>query len=245
MNKKWVNEHPIKFLLCMFTPIVVITLLGKEWQFVAIFFIATIIYFVLNGLGDFDVFKITKEGIELKRTINEARDTLEEISKQSITMLKMNLRQSLKLGYPNGLFAIRDYKFFEKYYAEIEGIDEELDNLFLELKQKVLHLISYNIIHSVNDVYGYLQTIMKDDYTQISMELEALKNKMNKNNVSLWELREKNEYFYDFDLLREALDKEVEIFEDLKQKELVESKEIKGIYKYCKELLKEFESVLE
>lgn len=69
MNKKWVNEHPIRFLLCMFTPIVIITLLDKEWQIVAIFLIATIICFVLNGLGDFDVFKITKEGIELKEQL--------------------------------------------------------------------------------------------------------------------------------------------------------------------------------
>lgn len=244
MNKKWVNEHPIRFLLCMFTPIVIITLLDKEWQIVAIFLIATIICFVLNGLGDFDVFKITKEGIELKRTINEAKDTLEEISKQSITILKMNLRQSLKLGYLNGLYAIRDYKFFKKYYAEVEGTDEELDNLFLELKQNVLHLISYNIIRSINDVYDYLETL-NDNYTQILIELETIKSKMNNDNIPLWELKDTKEYFYEFDFLRETLDKEAEIFEVLKQEGIFESEEIKQIYKYFNELSKEFKDVLD
>ncbi|EOS7744191.1 hypothetical protein FMJ01_RS13160, partial [Enterococcus hirae] len=86
---------------------------------------------------------------------------------------------------------------------------------------------------------------LNDNYTQILIELKTIKSKMNNDNIPLWELKDKNEYFYEFNFLRETLNKEAEIFEVLKQEGIFESEEIKQIYKYFNELLKEFKDVLD
>lgn len=214
MDKKWVNEHPIKFLLCMFTPIVIITLLGKEWQFVAIFLIATIICFVLIGLGDFDVFKITKEGIELKRTVKEAKVTLEEISQLSITMLKMNLKQTLKLGNFDGLQAIKEYNFYKIYFEKLAGYDEELDEQFIEYKKSVLHRVSVDLLKVASEYYDSLSNNYRNLPRELK-ELHAIMKSLNKDDKDIVELDFDLNYFHEFDSLKYTVSKELSIFESL------------------------------
>lgn len=247
MDKNWVNEHPIRFLICMFTPIGIITLLDKEWQIVAIFLIATIICFVLNGLGDFDVFKITKEGIELKRTVKEAKVTLEEISQLSITMLKMNLNQTLKLGNFNGLQAIKEYNFYKVYFEKLAGNDEELDEQFTEYKKSVLHKVSFDLLRTASEYCNKLSGDYKNLPQKLN-ELHAIIQSLNKDNKNIGELELDRNYFYEFDALKRTVSKEVSIFESLKNEvsgldDKHVQEHLNKILNYMIELKKELEKV--
>ncbi|EME3566945.1 hypothetical protein QUO84_001729 [Enterococcus faecium] len=247
MDKKWVNEHPIQFLLCMLTPIAIITFLGKEWQIVAIFLIATIIFGVFNGLGEFDVFKITKEGIELKRTVKEAKVTLEEISQLSITMLKMNLKQTLKLGNFDGLQAIKEYNFYKIYFEKIAGNDEELDEQFTEYKKLVLHNISFDLLRTASEYYVRLSGNYKN-LPQELKELHAIIESLNKDDKDIRELEFDHNYFYEFDFLKHTISKELSIFESLKNDidsldDKYVQERLNKILNYMIELKKELEKV--
>ncbi|EOB3454996.1 hypothetical protein ACIJDO_000112 [Enterococcus hirae] len=230
MNKQWMKEHPVTFLLYMFSPIAIITFFGKEWQIVAIFLIATIIFGVFNGLGDFDVFKITKEGIELKRTVKEAKVTLEEISQLSITMLKMNLKQTIKLGNFDGLQAIKEYNFYKVYFEKFAGNDEELDEQFTEYKKSVLQKVSFDLLRTASEYYDRLS----GDYRNLPQELKelhAIIQSLNKDNKDIRELEFDRNYLYEFDFLKHTVSKELSIFESLKN-------DVSGLDdKYVRELL--------
>ncbi|EME7172790.1 hypothetical protein OUS17_002643, partial [Enterococcus faecium] len=157
----------------------------------------------------------TKEGIELKKTVKEAKVILEEISQLSITMLKMNLKQTLKLGNFDGLQAIKEYNFYKIYFEELAGYDEELDEQFIEYKKSVLHRVSCDLLNAASEYYDSLP----DNYRNLSQELKelhAIMESLNKDDKDIVELEFDCNYFHEFDSLKYTVSKELFIFESLK-----------------------------
>lgn len=135
----------ISFLM-LFLPIGFLVYLDKEWQIVLIFLVASTITVGLINIDDFEIFKITKEGIELKRAIREAKVTLDEVSKLSINSLKLTLRQAFKLGNFSGLQALVEYNFYMSYYNSLKGIDKELDEMMTNLENTMNRSLSVDYL---------------------------------------------------------------------------------------------------
>lgn len=116
------------------------------WPFIAIFVFITLIYFRKCLTAAFDTIKIGKDGIELKKTIKEAKDTIEELKILSCMFCKNLTENILSHGK-----IINPYNHLEllKYKTEIQNLSNKLNLNENQDIEKMLSQIDVSIIYEI------------------------------------------------------------------------------------------------
>lgn len=179
-------------ILVLFIPISIVTYLDKDWNIVIIFLIASIAILIFINIEDFELFKISKEGIEVKRILREAKLTLDEANRLAINTLKQTLRQVMKLGNFNGLEAVTEYNFYNKFYTELKESDSELNEMLQRLKNTTYRLIALDLL-IVSDGLLKNETNSKKLTEQQRRELNEICNSLNPEKFKIGEIKYQTE----------------------------------------------------
>ncbi|EGP4729622.1 hypothetical protein GP413_002620, partial [Enterococcus faecium] len=127
------------------------------------------------------------------------------------------------------------------------GNDEELDEQFTEYKKSVLHKVSFDLLRTASEYCNKLSGDYKNLPQKLN-ELHAIIQSLNKDNKNIGELELDRNYFYEFDVLKRTVSKEVSIFESLKNEvsgldDKHVQEHLNKILNYMIELKKELEKV--
>lgn len=222
-------------MLVLFVPISIATYLDKEWNIIGIFLIASILVIVFINIEDFELFKVSKEGVELKRIIDKAQVTIGEASKITINMLKLNLNQTLKMGYRSGFEAIKDINLYYTIYKDLKGMDREVDALFVKAEKHALHVISWNLLNILTLTLSFENNLNKFSEQEIE-SAEKLKNVLNPNNSSIEILQFHHDFYHDIDTLSYVLEEMLQIFQPGVKYLVAEYDQTSEIYSYLCDL---------
>jgi len=165
------------------------------WPFIAIFIFITLVYFKDNLFKSIDTLKLGKDGIELKRITNEAKDTIQGLKELALITSKNILISKASVG----CFAPDDNVLLKELYKEqkilldickkLEISEEEINKSFSFSKNQILQL--YIKVYS-NGLVEYKELMKaKDNLSEFKQKLE----KENKLTEEVRKLFEAIEYY--------------------------------------------------
>lgn len=225
-------------MLVLFVPISIATYLDKEWNIIGIFLVASILVLVFSNIEDFELFKVSKEGVELKRIIDKAQITIDEASKITINMLKLNLNQTIKMGYKSGVEAIKDMNLYYTIYKDLKGVDGEVDELFIKAEKHALHVTSWNLLNILTIILSFEYNLSKFSEEGIK-SAEKLKKILNPKDSSIQFLEFYHEFYHDIDTLSYVLEEMLQIFQPGVKYLVAEYDQTSEVYLFLSELKNE------
>lgn len=160
----------------------------NSWPFTVIFIFITLIYFrkdLFKLFSDINSFKIGKDGIELKRITNEAKDTIEELKKIAL-VFSINLsKMATKVGRWGGGFSIEELSEFKddisKLLKQMNITEKDVNKTIQSVNNYILHDILNIITEKYNgtpkvdiskDVHKIIGNPALNDYNPNIEEIE-------------------------------------------------------------------------
>ncbi|MBC2137069.1 hypothetical protein HCA93_12220 [Listeria innocua] len=164
------------FLMIIFVPITVLIKSNYSWQIVLIGLAASLSFSFICGINKFQTFKIGKDGVEVKKAVEEARDVLEEINSVVKDYVLLNLLNANKIGI-NPDEIIESVDEVDKYRVTIQErnindaeVSKELKKFKLNILLKIIEIIKCAMadlrLHSTDMNQGteninYLENIVR------------------------------------------------------------------------------------
>ncbi|EHK4067399.1 hypothetical protein [Listeria monocytogenes] len=164
------------FLLIIFVPITVLIKFNYNWQIVLIGLAASLSFSFICGINKFQTFKIGKDGVEVKKAVEEAKDVLEEINSVVKDYVLLNLLNANKIGI-NPDEIIESVDEVDRYSVIIQErnindaeISKQLKKFKLNILLKIIEIIKCSMadirISATNmnqgiDVINYLEKIVR------------------------------------------------------------------------------------
>lgn len=178
----------------MFLPITILTFFDVDWQVIMIFLIASLVIGVLINVNEFELFKVSKDGVELRRVYEDAKDKVDEISKLTINMLKLHFRHAIQLGEVYPYPAISSLNFYARQYNSFRKQDQELDDLFNKIEKNALHQITFSFYKISKSMTKYEFNLSKLSEAKIN-DWSSISSFLNPENISIEHLEYKNDYY--------------------------------------------------
>lgn len=178
----------------MFLPITILTFFDVDWQVIMIFLIASLVIGVLINVNEFELFKVSKDGVELRRVYEDAKDKVDEISKLTINMLKLHFRHAIQLGEVYPYPAISSLNFYAHQYNSFRKQDQELDDLFNKIEKNALHQITFSFYKISKTMTKYEYNLSKLSEDKIN-DWSSISSFLNPENISIEHLEYKNDYY--------------------------------------------------
>ena len=178
----------------LFIPITIVTFIGVNWQVTMMFLIASLIISVLININEFELFKVSKDGVELRRVYEDAKDKVDEISKLAINMLKMHFKHAIQLGEVYPYQAISALNFYAQQYNSFRKKDEELDKLFYKIEKNALHQITFSFFNVSKAITKYDYNLSKLSEEQIN-EWFSISSFLNPDDTPIEHLEFENDYY--------------------------------------------------
>ncbi|MBC2151554.1 hypothetical protein HCB00_08485 [Listeria innocua] len=128
------------FLIIIFAPISILILFNYNWQIVAIGLVASALFSFICGINKFQTFKIGKDGVEVKKAVEEAKDVLGEINRVVKDYVLLSLLNANKIGIKSDEI-IESVDEADKYSIIIQErniSDEEVSKQLKKFKSNIL-----------------------------------------------------------------------------------------------------------
>lgn len=150
------KRYRVLVFLSVIVPAITLIYLEKDWQTIATIEMVILLGFAISNYDKFTIISFSKEGVELRRNIEEARVIVKEVSDSMNDTLKILLDQvAIVGGPPRKLLGI--YNNALRIRNEYSIQDKELDKKILLLENSVSR-------HSEMDLEGIkseLSSILK------------------------------------------------------------------------------------
>ncbi|HFL0606067.1 TPA: hypothetical protein ACGX6L_002146 [Listeria monocytogenes] len=139
------------FLIIIFVPISVLILFNYNWQIVMVGLIASALFSFICGINKFRIFKVGKDGIEIMKAVEEAKDVLEEINVVIKDSLLLNLFNANKIGIHEekiieSIEEAKKYEFIIKNNNITDtGVIEQLEKFKVSILLKIIENVKQNM----------------------------------------------------------------------------------------------------
>lgn len=144
----------ILFLIIIFAPISILILFNYNWQIVTIGLVASALFSFICGINKFQTFKIGKDGVEVKKAVEEAKDVLGEINRVVKDYVLLSLLNANKIGIkPDEIIESVDEA--DKYSIIIQErniTDPEVSKQIKKFKSNILLKIIETVNFRMNEI---------------------------------------------------------------------------------------------
>ncbi|EAA0329186.1 hypothetical protein TX60_14675 [Listeria monocytogenes] len=137
----WVR---VLFLIIIFAPMSVLIKYNYSWQIVLIGLVASLSFSFICGINKFQIFKVGKDGIEIMKAVEEAKDVLED-------SLLLNLFNANKIGIHEekiieSIEEAKKYEFIIKNNNITDtGVIEQLEKFKVSILLKIIENVKQNM----------------------------------------------------------------------------------------------------
>lgn len=169
----------------------------KSWSFVVLLIIFIFRKQLTEFLNDITSLNVTKNGIELKKTIKEAKETLIDLKELACSMYIPLIDLIANMGRWSGNISIEERllnrKAIEKFIEKNKITDQKLSKKIEGLNNSIIFDVLDSMIENLNgtDKVGVFSEIHKlfntknvdVEYFECNPDLKAIENKLKENNL--------------------------------------------------------------
>ncbi|EPG1067460.1 hypothetical protein E1Q95_002758 [Listeria monocytogenes] len=141
------------FLIIIFAPISVLILFNYNWQIVTLGLVASALFSFICGINKFQTFKIGRDGVEVKKAVEEAKDILGELNESVRDYLYLNLLSTNKIGINEDIEAsIDELEIYEAIIKKHSISDSKVKTQLEKYRISILSKSIEKIVAKMNDI---------------------------------------------------------------------------------------------
>lgn len=178
------------FLIIIFAPISVLILFNYNWQIVTLGLVASALFSFICGINKFQIFKIGRDGVEVKKAVEEAKDILGELNESVRDYLYLNLLSTNKIGINEDIEAsIDELEIYEAIIKKHSISDSKVKTQLEKYRISILSKSIEKIVAKMNDIELSVVSTSRPDMSLIEYCL---------NNNEIFEPHELKQVIFNF-----------------------------------------------